>query len=458
LAALSRSLKGKEEAPASPGALKEHTPFMSSSAQGQAQAGQQGLKITADMLRPRKTSLGSGSTTTTRRQGRLTPEEAKRLGGVWDAQVEAARQTKKAGDSVRGMHAKILKDRIDQYQQLGVTSQKEITRIKSELEASAKRFKEIQGRVEKHSVDYDRIWKQPGASRTWATVAIALGAFAQGTAPGSKNSALEIINKAIDRDVAAQKGQLANLIKQSNMSKDRQDRLMKQLLSREKIQRQAYKDMAVVQMEQHRNRMSGVDAKKAIDDLIAGVGEKKIKAEADSRDVVQTTKTSSWRQVMTPGLSGGTIKALREQVGKEPKEKFKNRVADTAKGIRALNEIEGLIRKNGLGRVRQFFDAKQDRARKYIEAVAVALNRANGGVGDVTDKERKNARGVVYSFLGGGKETLTRVSDARNRLKETVTRDIDMREQYGYNVKPLRRLMSGSLARARSPVVRGKVK
>jgi len=99
--------------------------------------------------------------------------------------------------------------RVSDFNDVAVQEEDDLMgRIRSRMDSHEEKVREIQSLT----VDPNRIFTDPDGSRNWtntamATIASALGAFGSAMT-GSPNFAMQIVQKAIDRDIQAQKDQI----------------------------------------------------------------------------------------------------------------------------------------------------------------------------------------------------------------------------------------------------------
>jgi len=139
-------------------------------------------------------------------------------------------------------------------------------------EAQDSLFDAIQ-EIKSGKVDTDRLFKDASGNTNYgrkvvAAIAVGLGAFAQSLSPryggsGGKgpNTALQIVQSAINRDIAAQKADMANKRAGVGMQKS----LMGQMMKRFGNEKQAEAASRIAMLEDYKTKLSAVAAKSKSD-------------------------------------------------------------------------------------------------------------------------------------------------------------------------------------------------
>jgi len=96
-------------------------------------------------------------------------------------------------------------------------------------EKNQQELDDITEQIKNRKLDPSSYWQNKGImSQMLAGISIALGAYGQTLAGGSTNVAMEIINKAVDRDWEAQKGELDKLFKLHDLTAEKGKQLNEQ--------------------------------------------------------------------------------------------------------------------------------------------------------------------------------------------------------------------------------------
>lgn len=155
--------------------------------------------------------VGSTVTTQTRPGIEMPPEVKQGLQKGYEKQIEAQVETQKALDKYAVENQKFYDDlqveltqsqaRLDSIQQM---------RAQAAEEGRAK-VESLQEKYAKAEIDPNRFFGNSTGKRIMAGIAIAFGSFGKAFTGGQTNTALKIINDAIERDIASQKSEIAKL-------------------------------------------------------------------------------------------------------------------------------------------------------------------------------------------------------------------------------------------------------
>jgi len=413
----------------------------------------QGQALAAPMmgLGPKKMRLRGGSTTRTTTQGRYTAAEATQIGKTLDARAKAAQDSTQDKLGLIAKSQEALQRRRLQLQDQEMYAGADAHKLKLSHDEATKRLEGITKRISDHKVDYERYYKRN--SKALGIIGIMLGALAEGWTKGRlKNSGLKIFNAAIERDVAEQRAELSLMMKQAGLAQGKQDRIMRQWMRREGIQRQAARDLAVVELEQAKTRLQIPAAQERLDDLIGKIGLQKVEAKAGSRSKTTVQSTSSYRDVAVSPSSRAAA------IGKEPKDKFKRYVEGAAQTLTAINDALSRIKKGGYGQISRWTPGSKayEVRQMFLPRIAVTLRKATGEGGVMTEQDFQRYKGTVQSFWLGGQETIKRLKQLRSEIQRNTAMALRTRSNYGYNVRPLSALFGGRQARASSAAAKGR--
>lgn len=201
-------------------------------------------------------------------------------------------------------------------------------------------------KMQEAKIDPDRIYGGSTGKRVLAGIAIAMGAMGRALTGGSTNAALQIINNAIDRDIAAQEKEIQKLGTQASL----QRQMLADIDTKYDNKLQAYQMKRAVMLDAAERKALQIaknltsqeavaQAQGFIGQLQAQKAEALMKAgqmEADKRTIQTTT------QMLSPAVAAGkSSEKAFDQASKLRQEYNKNAVTqETIKRKSSLNAIE----------------------------------------------------------------------------------------------------------------------
>jgi hypothetical protein len=218
----------------------------------------------------------------------------------------------------------------------------------AELERANANLRDLEGRINRAEIDPDRFYRGPvGAVRAiLGAVAAAFGAYAQGLSGGKiPNTAVEIIQRAIDRDIDAQKANLQKLMQQRGFAADTRNYITNRfdaaaLEQKAYTLRQTELEFAKQLQEANEPRIR-VEGSKLINEL----HNRAILAEEMGKEKRTVTKVSSGHTALNP-MYAESFKALvtpKQQKEQPISEAVSKRLNDSVETVRNVDNLVATI-------------------------------------------------------------------------------------------------------------------
>lgn len=216
----------------------------------------------------------------------------------------------------------------------------------------------------------DHLWGDEGTgNRVLAAIGLAMGGFGQAF-NGKQNPAIDIINKAIDRDIEIQKANAAQKGKAADIARNQFSR-MKEIYGDENIAKAAVKAM---NLEQSANDVKLIEARSAAPEAKAKL--QKMNADLMAKSAEERAKVDTFKSTKTMEEKPVKGNALHPDQDKE--------LRDNAEIVRNLKKMRDLKKLVNTG-----FIVNQ------TESAAAAL-----GLGNIENEEQLRARsGVLYGQI-----------------------------------------------------------
>jgi len=250
-------------------------------------------------------------------EGAPSPETMVRLQGVVRRDEELGKRQLAEDEAQKGREAQWLKERGDLEARQDAASARDDAAYRGRQEVINQRREQLDTEIGDGKIDPNQFWgKMPMANKAMALIGVMLGAKAAGSR--GTNEAMGILEKAIDRDIDAQK---ANLAKKQWQSSElgRRYQQNRELMGDEKAARLETKAAALrafdAQTKQRAIATGSKQAALAAEKLSLKADERiaQLYAEADAR--VKQSASFGYRQV--GGGLGGTSSSKRKQQLKE---------------------------------------------------------------------------------------------------------------------------------------------
>jgi hypothetical protein len=263
----------------------------------------------------------------------------------------------------------LLKMQAQQQQRIGQYEYdiaNEQTRKMQAIEGVEGKLAEINNKVAKATVDPNRLFGGSTGRQIMAGIAIAFGSIGQALTKANSNTALDIINKAIDRDIAAQEGDIENLRGQSVMQR--------QILS---DTYRKFDDKVAAQIAQKDAYLAGVQQQVQMMGLRYGTAEAQAKA-ADTIGQLDQLRASNKMQLynIEEAKAAQRNNMLKQSIDKQDeKSKELKKLMVPGFGV-ALTDQDAKDLKTGIEAKKQF----DDRMKQLIDL------REKAGGGQVLDR------------------------------------------------------------------------
>lgn len=291
----------------------------------------------------------------------------------------------------------------------------------------------------------NQFWEQASTGqKVLAGIALVLGAA--GAAADGKNAAVDVLTKAIDRDIEAQKQniQLASQGKLQNYNM--QNNLYNQMLSKFKNQDMAEAAVRTLRLQQLQTELNAkasefqgqqvkLNAQQANNVLDQGIMQQKMAFEAAARQQALLRQMGGSEEAMLSGLPAEIreryVPGYGAAVNKQGAMEFQKVRAGSEPALSAIDRITPLLAQ--LNRVTDL--GQKAKIETELKALAGALRLPITGPGALTDDEYKRLRDTI-----GNPQSLLAVPSIElkklNQIRTKVANDLDSAAlQYGLPTK-----------------------
>lgn len=321
--------------------------------------------------------------------GQYTPEDVQRFEQVGQERIE------RIGDRTEGRLAAIDRSRNVLMQQMELQrsmneqSGKRASASFKQHEKVTKELQQMHVDLRNSKVDPNHLWDSMTTGRkVMMMLSVAIGGFLEGYTSGKiKNAGLKMLDKAIDRDIAAQRSNFQQKLQLAQLTSSQKNALWQQWRANEGDLKAGMLRLAQLQFSEAKLDSDSEEYRARADDMIMGVKEKLVEIRAKGRDRVRKTVTSSSRQVMPKPAAGATAPA-------KAKSEFRTK-------LDALDQLARLRTSYSKHKPNVVSGALggQETARyaaDLVRASATYIKATSGAA--VSDEERKN---LMKSFATG---------------------------------------------------------
>lgn len=344
------------------------------------------------------------------------------------ARAQDAAERKEILLGEQAAHAQLWADQARLESKLAGKAAGETYRRWEETGKELERGREAMRRTQ---LDPGRLWGQmPTAQKAVNAIGIALGGFVEGFTGGKvQNTALKMLNMAIDRDIAAQRDDFARQLEGMNLTAKAQGVLWQQWRAQEADRKAAALRVSQLELAKMGLQSQREDTKTKTAEVVLGIKDSLVNLEAKTIPKVSTTGSSTSRTVPLASLTKGS------GAGKPPDATVRE---THRKALGVLTKIEQLQRDlpnySRLGRwnpnskAADFIDDAKLLGKLYIKSeVGEALS---GG-------EAVAAEGKLIRSVASSPEALAR---ALENMKRTVVKNalVNLQSNASYfDVTPL---------------------
>lgn len=363
---------------------------------------------------------------------KTTSKEARQdKASATEAQIKAA----EAGYSVEEQKANLIA-KVAENHALEIAKQNEA--IKNRFAAQQQEVRRINDeakKVEQEAMDArikgDHLWGDQGTgNRIMAGIGLALGGFGQAF-NGKDNPAIDIINKALDRDIEVQKANAAQLGKAATM-KNNQFARMKEIYGDDNIAANAVKAMT---LEQTANQIDVIKARSAAPEAKAKLEQIGANFRADAADkkmqIDQFTSMKAEKQVPIKGKPLGA-------------EQDKEHRGDNAV-LSKLNEIEKLKQEVNTGKISGNMyklaaamgvplESVTDSALLQQKAAELTAKLGRQMFGNMSENERSYAEQIVPGITTDDEIFNAKIGALKSDYTKKIKADADTWRRSGYDV------------------------
>lgn len=367
--------------------------------------------------------------------------------GLQDAYNTSVQEHLKATDAVN-KHAIATAERESERAKqeallIKQQNEQEEARVKEEqaaIDTQNKELRDMQAANDGMKLDNNRFWSRlDTGNRILAGVALAMGALGQALTQGKSNMALDVINKAIDRDIDEQKHNMAksdrDLTQRRGIFQDFRQKVGDDRLARSLSRERAWKAVEA----DFNEKAAGARVPEVKDRALQMAAEAKARADKEVMDQTEyvTTKTKSKK---TAPLKTNAAKPIYERIEEGPRKELdaardQLRYAEKLKKLTESKEWQegaGVITGNWLKAVQKvgiqqtMKQMETTTIRNEIDRIKYSILKAMSGSG-VTEsemsrydplfpdlgKDPKTAAAAVNGYLKTRAEEYT---EARNRI------------------------------------------
>jgi hypothetical protein len=380
-------------------------------------------------------TLGSGSTTVKRGPQALAGMEGM-LQDLGDQKVAGKKQQIEGQMELADKKADIFQKADQEFEAVHRTAEKKIGELAAKHAELEAQYDTARKEAAGEKVNPDQWWSsRNGGQKGMMLLAVALGGFNEGFTRGRlKNTALQIMNREIDRDIDAQK---------SNIAKKRGERqemlgIMGNLQGRIKDERAVEMNTRIM-LQQDMGRRMQQAAMKVQDPILRGqmmmasaaIQEDTLvkKNQAYMSRQATTVKTSSWRQAPNPLMRAAAA-------GKVPPSKFLEAFASARDGYQLFSKAAGKLKDlGGYGYISRYMPGTESaRIRdNYLVPLAVSLRKMRE-TGVMTEPDFQRYKRILDSPFASGKELQIRIGEIQ---QDAVQKMRGMVQTYGqfYNLR-----------------------
>jgi len=261
-----------------------------------------------------------------------------------------------------------------------------------QVDAEKERHKQLFLDAYSTGVDPQRFWSQmPTTNKVIGLLAVAMGGFTEGFTQGRvKNRALNVLQRAIDRDVAAQKSNIAQRINALNLSGKQRQYLTGRL---DKVE-----DNLRVNIEKQLNlRMQGLALQEKRLHLPIGMLQKQFKLKLNYLQAIKGCASGQSKTIVTKKrfVTGGGVNYKKM---KQLPNDLKNSIVAAHGDVKILRRILGDIKKHGgvgKGTIASLFPWTESALTKGdSKAMALRMSAAMNR-GRPTDKDTRYVEGLI---------------------------------------------------------------
>ena len=388
------------------------------------------------------------STQTTTRSGRPIdkPWLAKR-GELFQAQRDIGRAEMESQVKTAEQSEAAIAGTLERMGARSAQLAKERTRIQEQIRAREARIDAATKEVVKAKVDPEHYWNNISTGdKVMHGMAIALGGFLRGWTQGKmQNSALQLYNQAVERDLQAQRRKI--LQKKEGIKGDENMlahyyRDLGSLAEAETAYRNTQN--AHMRLQLKKIQASGAPALVKANARRVELGlEAQLAQEQHQERVASFAQTVTTRNVQTRKIP----MQASSSSGKPPPQAIQTAVGNAVATMDEIISAVAKISTSGYGRVgRHLPDSEAQRIRDmHILPLMVSIAKAKEK-GVLTDADFKRYKNMLDRKLMSGNEIIKRLLLIKNQMGNRELRKLQSHAQY-YNVTPLYRQLSPYITR-----------
>jgi hypothetical protein len=233
-----------------------------------------------------------------------------------EGQEEALRRERNLAQQQATQEAMLGRERIQQWETMQTEQAQKEQMRQQRLDTDMQKLRTTLDDIQKSKIDPSRFYKKPDGTRDYgktilAGVAVALGALGEQMQGRGGNPALDIIQRSIDRDIEAQRADLANRRAGVGLEMN----LLGQMRAQFADERQAETAARIAMLDTYEMKLSQVAAQskseliqRRYEKQMADIGVQKAKLQSDFEQ-------SSLQQAMQETQAAFGMEATRQQLG-----------------------------------------------------------------------------------------------------------------------------------------------
>ncbi len=287
--------------------------------------------------------------------------------------------------------------------------------------------------IRKSQLDPGRLWAQmPTAQKAVNAIGIALGGFVEGFTAGKvQNSALKMLNMAIDRDIAAQRDAFARQLEDLNLTSKAQSVLWQQWRAQEADRKAAALRVSQLEIAKMGLQSQREDVKTKAAETVLGIKDALVNTEA--KTIPKTTKTSSYSSKTVPLAS-----LVKNAPGtKTPPPALLDSAGQAVGVLQQLRGIQTKLKGYSLLGAKAPWNTESKRILESdIKPLTVELARLGGEKGPLSDGDIKRATEMIMGGWNTSAELSARLDLAAKKIASRTAAKLATAAPY-FNVAPL---------------------
>ncbi len=290
---------------------------------------------------------------------------AEAMGGALEKQEEALRREKNLAQQQATQEAMLGRERMQQYEQLQLEQADREKQRQQRVETDMQNLRDSLQKIQESEIDPARFYKKPDGTRDYgksllAGVAVALGALGEQLQGRSGNPALDIIERSIERDIAAQRENLASRRAGYGLEVN----LLGQMRQQFADERQAETAARIAMLDAYEMKLGQVAASTKSEAIQRRYEKSMADLSVKKAELLSSFEQDSIRQAMAETQAAFGMEATRQQLGMQ-------RQAMSAKmgaGGRGAPALSGFVPFRAVGK------DEQKEARKTMDTAGEAVS------------------------------------------------------------------------------------